>query len=208
MTSIEYAQSLGIAGEDVLLAHCCWLSDHDIDLIAQTGTHVAHNPVSNQYLADGVAPIPKMIAKGINVAAGPDGACSNNNQNMFDVMKSAALLHKVHNLDPVSMTAEQALAMVTINAAKAIGKESDLGSIEKGKLADLIIVDQFSPGMTPCFDPISNLVYAATPEIVQTVMIDGKIVMKNRDLKTMDHQLIINRANNAAYRLARKAGVL
>lgn len=208
MTSIEYAQSLGIAGKDVLLAHCCWLTEHDIDLIAQAGTHVAHNPVSNQYLADGIAPIPKMIAKGINVTAGPDGACSNNNQNMFDVMKSAALLHKVHDLDPISLTAQQALEMITINAAKAIGREDDLGSIEEGKIADLIIVDQFTPEMTPCFDPVSNLVYAATPHVVDSVMIDGRFVMKHRELKTLDPHIVIEKANQTAVQLAKKAGLI
>ena len=207
MTSIEYIHSLGVTGPDVLLAHCCWLSEHDMEILSDTGTHVAHNPVSNQYLADGVAPVPELLRRGVNVTAGPDGACSNNNQNMFDVMKSAALLHKVHSLDPEIITAQQVFEMVTINAAKAIGREADLGSIEAGKYADLALIDTNRPCMVPCFRPISNLVYAATPDVVDTVMIHGEIVMRRRELVTMDEQEVLAKAGEAAFALASRSGL-
>lgn len=207
MTSIEYIHSLGVTGPDVLLAHCCWLSEHDMEILADTGTSVAHNPVSNQYLADGVAPVPELLRRGVNVTAGPDGACSNNNQNMFDVMKSAALLHKVHSLDPEIITARQVFEMVTINAARAIGRERDLGSIEAGKYADLVLIDTDQPCMVPCFRPVSNLVYAATPDVVDTVMIHGEIVMRRRELVKIDEKEVLAKAGEAAWDLARRSGL-
>ena len=207
MTSIEYAHSLGILGPDALLAHCCWLSDHDKQLLAETGTSVAHNPVSNQYLSDGVAPVPELLKMGVNVTAGPDGACSNNNQNMFDVMKSAALLHKVHYLDPEIMTADRVFEMVTINAAKAIGMEKDIGSLEVGKYADLAIIDLNQPCMIPCFNPLSNLVYAATPDVVNSTMIHGEMLMRDRQLLHIDEKATLAKASETCWALARRAGL-
>ncbi len=207
MTSIEYAHSLGILGPDALLAHCCWLNEHDKQLLAESGTSVAHNPVSNQYLADGVAPIPELMKLGVNVTAGPDGACSNNNQNMFDVMKSAALLHKVHSLDPEAMTAGKVFEMVTINAAKAIGMEKDIGSLEVGKYADLAMIDTNQPCMIPCFHPLSNLVYAATPDVVNATMIHGELLMWDRRLLHIDEAETLAKANEACWALARRAGL-
>jgi 5-methylthioadenosine/S-adenosylhomocysteine deaminase len=207
MTSIEYAHSIGILGPDALLAHCCWLSEHDKQLLKETRTSVAHNPVSNQYLADGVAPVPELIKMGVNVTAGPDGACSNNNQNMFDVMKSAALLHKVHYLDPEIMTADKVFEMVTINAAKAIGMENDIGSLEVGKYADLAIIDLDQPCMIPCFNPLSNLVYAATPDVVNSTMIHGELLMRDRKLLRFDEKEALAKASATAWDLARRAGL-
>lgn len=207
MTSIEYAHSLGILGPDALLAHCCWLSEHDKQLLAETGTSVAHNPVSNQYLADGVAPVPELMKLGVNVTAGPDGACSNNNQNMFDVMKSAALLHKVHYLDPEIMTAAKVFEMVTINAAKAIGMEKEIGSLEVGKYADLAIIDQNQPCMIPCFNPLSNIVYSATPDVVNSTMVHGELLMHNRKLLRFDEEEALAKARTTAFDLARRAGL-
>jgi 5-methylthioadenosine/S-adenosylhomocysteine deaminase len=207
MTSIEYAHSLGILGPDALLAHCCWLSEHDKQLLADTHTSVAHNPVSNQYLSDGVAPIPELTKMGVNVTAGPDGACSNNNQNMFDVMKSAALLHKVHYLDPEIMTAAMVFEMVTINAAKAIGMEKDLGSLEVGKYADLAIIDLEQPCMIPCFNPLSNLVYSATPDVVNSTMIHGEMLMRDRELLHIDEKETLAKASATSWDLARRAGL-
>ena len=207
MTSIEYAHSIGILGPDALLAHCCWLSEHDKQLLAETGTSVAHNPVSNQYLSDGVAPVPELLKMGVNVTAGPDGACSNNNQNMFDVMKSAALLHKVHYLDPEIMTADKVFEMVTINAAKAIGMEKDIGSLEVGKYADLAIIDLNQPCMIPCFNPLSNLVYAATPDVVNSTMIHGELLMRDRKLLHIDEKETLAKASETCWNLARRAGL-
>lgn len=207
MTSIEYAHSIGILGPDALLAHCCWLSEHDKQLLAETGTSVAHNPVSNQYLSDGVAPIPELMKMGINVTAGPDGACSNNNQNMFGVMKSAALLHKVHYMDPEIMTADKVFEMVTINAAKAIGMENEIGSLEVGKYADLAIIDLDQPCMVPCFNPLSNLVYSATPDVVSSTMIHGELLMHERRLLHIDEKATLAKASATAWALARRAGL-
>ncbi len=208
MSPIKHLYKSGILDSDLLLAHCCWVDDVDMDLIAETGTSVAHNPVSNQYLGDGIAPIPKMLEKGITVTIGSDGACSNNNHDMFEAMKHAALMHKVNHLNPQKMTADQVFAMATINAARAIGLEDEIGSLEAGKRADVVLVDIDHPSMTPCFNPVSNLVYAATSNAVNTVFVNGKMVVRDRVLLTADEGNILHEANQSAWDLAKRSGFL
>ncbi|NMA13044.1 MAG: amidohydrolase [Chloroflexi bacterium] len=208
MTPVKYLYKLGILDSDLLLAHCCWVDDVDMDLIAETGAKVAHNPVSNQYLADGVAPVPRMLEKGIVVTIGSDGACSNNNHDMFEAMKLTALMHKVKNLDPEIMTAEKVLTMATIDAARALGLEDEIGSLEAGKRADVVLVDIDHPSMTPCFNPVSNLVYAATSNAVNTVLVNGRIVVQDRNLLTLDEEKVLHDANQAAWNLAEKSGAI
>ncbi|MGI6685176.1 MAG: amidohydrolase [Bacillota bacterium] len=205
MPSIEYLNDLGVLGPDVLLAHCCWLTKKEIQILADTDTKVAHNPVSNQYLADGVAPVPEMLRKGITVTIGPDGACSNNNLDMFGVMKSAALLHKVNELDPQAMTANKALEMATIDAARALGMEKEIGSLEKGKKADVILVNVRRANMIPSLAIVSNLVYSCTGDAVDTVIIDGKVIMKNREVLTVDEEKILVQADNVVKNLVEKS---
>ncbi len=208
MSPIQYLHKLKVLGSDLLLAHCCWVDERDLELLAESDTRIAHNPVSNQYLGDGVAPVPQMLERGITVTIGSDGGCSNNNHDMFGTMKATALLHKGHCLDPQAVTAEQALAMATIEAARALGMEHEIGSLEAGKRADITLVNMLHPTMVPCFNPVSNLVYAATPETVDTVLVNGKIIVQNRQLLTLDEGAVLLGAKQAAQSLARKCGLL
>ncbi|MCM3760941.1 amidohydrolase [Alkalihalobacillus oceani] len=195
LRSVEYLHDLGVLGPHLLLAHCVWINQKEIHLLAETKTNVAHNAVSNQYLADGVAPVPAMLDNQINVTIGPDGAASNNNLDMFEVMKSAALLHKVNTLNTTALTADKVLEMATIDAAKAIGLEEEIGSLEAGKKADLIMVSLAEPEMIPSFSPLSHLVYSAKGNVVTDVIIDGNIVYENRSFTSLDKEKIIGKGN-------------
>jgi len=177
MRPIEFLDSLGLLTERTLLAHSIWLSDKEIGLIYKRGAKVTHCPISNMKLASGVAPIQKM--KGV-VSLGSDGPSSNNNLDIFEEVKTVALLHKVHNLNPTLIPAQRALEMATINGAKALGLEKKIGSLEVGKKADLILVDFRKPHLTPVYNPVSHLVYACNGEDVDTVICDGKILMRGR----------------------------
>jgi len=205
MSSVEYLNDIGILGPDLLLAHCCWISNKEIQLLKNTRTKVVHNSVSNQYLADGVAPVPAMLKNGVVVTIGADGAASNNNQDMFGVMKAAALLHKLNEYDPQALTANKVLEMATIDAALALGMETSIGSLEKGKKADIILLDINRPEMTPSLSVVSNLVYSTTGDAVDTVMIDGRIVMEKRELVTANEQQIITKANSVVRDLVERS---
>lgn len=206
MTTIEYLYDLGVLGPEVLLGHCIWISRKEIALLKATDTKVAHNSVSNQYLSDGVAPIPEMLKAGVTVGIGADGAASNNKQDMFEAMKLAVLMQKVHRLEPESLTAEKALEMATIDAAKALNMEKEIGSIESGKRADIIIVSTKTPEMHPTLSFVSNLVYAASGALVDTVIIDGVIVMENRTLKTVDEEKFLSGINATVMGMVQESG--
>ncbi|HNU93319.1 MAG TPA: amidohydrolase [Bacillota bacterium] len=205
LTSVQLLDSLGILGPDTLLAHCVWVDNRDIALLAASDTKVAHNPVSNQYLADGVAPVPKMLRAGITVAAAPDGPSSNNCLDMFQTMKAAAILHRAFELDSAAIDSATALRMGTIDAARAVGMEEEIGSIEPGKKADLIVVDLSRPEMVPSLSTFTNLLYCATGSAVETVMVDGRFVVKDRAMLTMDEPRVIEQANSVARELVEKA---
>ncbi|MCD6477958.1 MAG: amidohydrolase [Candidatus Aenigmarchaeota archaeon] len=177
MRPIEFLDSIGLLTERTLLAHSVWVSDKEINLIHKRGAKVAHCPISNTKLASGIAPIEKL--KGV-VSLGSDGPSSNNNLDIFEEIKAVALLHKVHNLNPTLISAQQALEMATINGARALGLEEEIGSIETGKRADVVLVDFRKPHLTPLYNPVSHLVYACNGEDVDTVVVDGKILMRHR----------------------------
>lgn len=206
LSTVAFLNSLGVLGPESLLAHCIWLDEKDIDILAETNTQVVHNPVSNQYLSDGIAPVPALLKRGVNVVLGADGAASNNSQDMFEVMKSAVLLQKVSTLNPLSLTAEKALEMATVDAAKALGMEKEIGSLEPGKKADIILIDLLTPEMTPSVSIVSNLVYTAKGSTVDTVIVDGKIVVKDKVLVTLDEKGIIYKANAATRRMINATG--
>jgi 5-methylthioadenosine/S-adenosylhomocysteine deaminase len=198
---IEYAYNLGLLGRDTIAAHCVWASNKEIDIMVETGTTCAHNPESNMYLASGIAPIPEMLRKGINVSLATDGPASNNNLDMFEAMRFAALLHKVHKLDPIAIKAMDVLKMATINGAKAINCEDKLGSLEKGKLADVILVNLKRPNTTPTHDVVSSLVYCATGDNVDTVIIDGKILLRTGKFVELDDAAIVEKTQKIAERI-------
>jgi 5-methylthioadenosine/S-adenosylhomocysteine deaminase len=198
----EFLYDLGVLGSNVHAIHSVWLSDKEIKMLKRTGTHVVHCPVSNMYLASGVAPIPQMIKEGVNVALGSDGPASNNTQDLFECMKATVCLQKAASLNPTVLASQQALEMATVNGAKALGVDKELGSLEKGKIADIIVVDLKKPHISPVHNPSSSLVYCAKGSDVDTVIIDGQIVMEDRRLMTINEYKAIEKAQRSADKLA------
>jgi len=189
--SAEICYKCGIFDVPVVAAHCVYLSDDDIELFGERQVNVSHNPSSNLKLGSGIARVPYLLERGINVSIGTDGAASNNNLNMFEEMHIAALLHKGINRDPSVVSAGQAIRMATVNGAKAIGFGSETGCIKEGMKADIIILDIEKPHLCPVNDPLAAVVYSAQGSDVDTVIVDGKILMENRELKTLDEEKII-----------------
>ncbi|AKB77530.1 S-adenosylhomocysteine deaminase [Methanosarcina horonobensis HB-1 = JCM 15518] len=197
--SVHMLDDIGFFGPDVLAAHCVWLSDGDIEILRKRGVNVSHNPVSNMKLASGIAPVHKMLERGVNVSLGTDGCASNNNLDLFEEMKTAALLHKVSTCSPTALPAHQVLKMATVNGAKALGTET--GMLKAGMKADIVIVDMKKPHLTPCFDVTSHLVYSAKGSDVRTTIVDGKILMDDYKVLVLDEQKVIEEAQKAAEEL-------
>lgn len=206
MSPFKYLDSIGFLYDRVVAAHAVWVSDDEIRLLRERGVKVVHNPVCNMKLASGVARVPKYIDGGVTVALGTDGAASNNTLDMFDTMKTCALLHKINTMNPAVMSASQTLELATIKAAKALGLDKEIGSLEVGKKADIILVDTRRPGLTPLNNPVSHLVYSARGCDVGTVIIDGKVVMENRVIRTLDKQEVLKFAREQTLDLMNKAG--
>lgn len=194
----EYLDDIGFLGPNVVAAHAVWLSEEEIDIIMDRGVKISHNPCSNMKLASGVSPVADMLNHDICVSIGTDGASSNNNLDLIEEMKTASLLQKVTTLDPKALTSEETIAMATINGAVALGLEDEIGSIEVGKKADLILIDTNDANMTPDSSCISsNVVYAAKGSNVDTTICNGKILMENKKLTTLDEQEIYKKAREA-----------
>jgi 5-methylthioadenosine/S-adenosylhomocysteine deaminase len=187
-------------GNKVLAAHCVWLNEEEIATLSSYDVSVAHCPASNLKLASGLAPAAGLLAAGVNVALGTDSACSNNNLDLFEEIKLAALSAKVRSLDPLAVPAATALEMATINGAKALGLE-ETGILTAGKQADIILINIDQPHFTPRHDLISHLVYAARGSDVDTVMVAGKLLMKKKVLQTLDEERIIYEAEHIAKEL-------
>jgi 5-methylthioadenosine/S-adenosylhomocysteine deaminase len=185
LRNVAYLDSLGISGEHVVLAHCVHLNDQEIQTLASTGTNVSHCPSSNLKLGSGIAPVAQMLYAGVSVSLGADGAACNNRLDPFTEMRTAALLQKALH-GPEVVPAPRALRMATIDGARALGLADEIGSIEVGKRADVIIVDLDRLSLTPAPDLISALVYSAQPVDVRTSIIDGQIVMRDGELMTLN----------------------
>jgi 5-methylthioadenosine/S-adenosylhomocysteine deaminase len=203
---VELVHELGLLGPDVVAAHCVWLSDREIEIIRETGTHISYNPVSNAKLGNGIARVVDYLKAGINVGLGTDDAPCNNNNDMFEVMKYASLFQKALHTDASLLPSEQVLEMATRGGARALGMESEIGSLEAGKKADLILVNMRTPSLTPLFkgrnfNALAHLVFAAHGENVDTVMVDGRLVMKGRKMLTVDEAEVIDAATAAANRV-------
>ena len=179
---ISYLEDLGLLNEKTLLVHSVWITDADIEIIQKRAARVAHCPESNMKLASGIAPVPRMVDAGIAVGLGTDGCASNNDHDLFSEMDMAAKLHKVACMDPCVMDARTCLKMATIEGARAIGLDRQIGSIERGKKADIIIVDVNKPHMVPMYDPFSSLVYSAKSSDVSWVMVDGIVRVRDGNL--------------------------
>ncbi|MGQ4436163.1 MULTISPECIES: amidohydrolase [unclassified Streptomyces] len=182
---VELLDSLGLLGPDLLLAHAVDLTGPEIAALARTGTSVAHCPVSNLKLGCGIAPVPRLLSAGVTVGLGTDGAVSSNSLDVLGAVRQAALVHKAGG-DPTAVGAEQAVRMATIEGARALGLGDHLGSLEAGKRADLIVLDLGAPHLRPLHDPWSTLAYAAHSADVRDTVVDGRVLMRNRTLGTLD----------------------
>jgi 5-methylthioadenosine/S-adenosylhomocysteine deaminase len=198
---VEISAESGIFDAPVIGAHLVHVSERDIELLKDFNVTAAHNPTSNLKLGSGIAPVPGMLAAGINVALGTDGVASNNNLNMFEEMHLAALIHKGAAQNPELVTAGQALAMATTNGAKALGFGNETGRIKVGMKADLLLLDVDKPHFYPLNNPLSAVVYSAQGSDVDTVLVDGNILMENRELKTIDEEKAKFQAGAMAARL-------
>jgi 5-methylthioadenosine/S-adenosylhomocysteine deaminase len=193
ITPVEYLESLGILNERTIAAHCVHLTARDISILAEKQVKVAHNPGSNLKLASGISPVMDMLERGVCIGLGTDGAASNNDLNMFEEMDLTAKIHKVTNLDPTAVDAYSVFRMATIDAAHALGLGHVIGSLEKGKKADICMIDGRKPHLLPLYNPISQLVYAADGGDVKDVVIDGRIVVRNRKILTLNIENLLNK---------------
>ena len=192
-TPVKYLDRIGILDEDTLIVHGIWLDDDDIEIIAKRRSKVSHNPQSNMKLASGIAPVPSLLNAGVTVGLGTDGCASNNDLDLFQEMDTAAKLHKVNLLDPTVMDAKTVLKMATRDGAKAIGFDKHIGSLEPGKQADVIIVDTYKPHMVPMYNPASHIIYTAQGSDVRDVIVAGRILLRNKNLLTIDLKDILKR---------------
>ena len=206
-TPAQYAEDVGLVGPNVLLVHTVWMDLGDIAILARTGTHVSHNPVSNAKLASGIAPIPEMLAAGVNVTLGTDGGPSNNTYDLVHDMRWASYLHKARTLNPLLMPAESVLEMATIRGARALGLEREIGSLEVGKQADFVTFNLDKPHVIPHFDPVSTLVCSASGADVDSVVIQGRMVVQGGRVLTMDEERILREAASRAQMVWARAGV-
>jgi 5-methylthioadenosine/S-adenosylhomocysteine deaminase len=188
---VMHLENLGLLDNRVVADHCVMLTDAEIKLLAKREVKIVHCPERNMKIASGVAPVPQMLAAGISVGLGTDSSASNNDIDMFGEMNSAAKLHKVNTLDPTVMPAETVLEMATMGGARVLGAENKIGSLEPGKKADLIVLDMNQPHLTPLYTIPSHMVYAARGADVVHSVINGNIVMQNRELKTLDEKAIL-----------------
>lgn len=192
-TPVEHLEALGLLGPQVVAAHCVMLSEAEIALLAERGVKVAHCPESNLKLASGVAPAVRMLASGLVVGLGTDGSASNNDVDMFGEMNTAAKIHKAACMDPTAMSAAVTLHAATLGGAAVLGADAVIGSLEPGKKADCIVLDLNQPHLTPIYHPVSHLVYAARGSDVIHSVINGRVVMRDRQLQTLDEQAILAR---------------
>lgn len=195
---VAYLESIGLLDQRVIAAHMVWPTEQDIKTLASRSVGVGHCPQSNMKLAAGTAPVPQMLREGVAVGLGTDGAASNNDLNMWEEMDTAAKLHKLISKDPTVINAREALEMATIRGARAIHMDREIGSLEAGKLADLLVVDMNGTHQTPLYNIYSHLVYATKSTDVLTVVINGRIVMQDREVLTIDGRAV--RVKAAEYR--------
>jgi 5-methylthioadenosine/S-adenosylhomocysteine deaminase len=200
-SALRFLQEIGWLTERFLAFHCVCMEEEEIRLFADYGCRIVHNPESNMKLASGVAPVPAMLKQGVTVGLGTDGCASNNNLDMFQEMDTAAKLGKVALLDPTVMSARTVLRMATCDGARALGMGAETGSLEPGKKADILIIGLDEPHLTPLYNEYSQLVYAVNGADVDTVLINGRVVMRDRGLLTIDEDEAMRRVNEIASRV-------
>jgi 5-methylthioadenosine/S-adenosylhomocysteine deaminase len=200
-TPVGYLESLGFWVPVTVAAHGVWVSDEDIEILARRGVGVSHNPESNMKLASGTAPITKYLRRQVHVGLGTDGAASNNDLDMFEAMRQTAFLHKLMTGDPRAVPAPVALEMATMGGARVLGLDRQIGSLEAGKRADIIIVGTRSPRQTPMYDPVSHLVYVTRGDDVETVLVNGKTLMRDHRVLTLNEESVLSEARRLADRV-------
>ena len=208
MTPGVLAETAGILTDKTLLIHSVWLTRDDMQIIKKYGSSIVHCPASNLKLASGFCPVPELMEEGINISLGTDAATCDNAFDMFDAMRLAAIVHKGRTLDPMAVPAEAVIEMATINGAKAIGLENEIGSLEVGKKADIITIDTLNCRIMPNVNPVSAVVYSAKGCDVDNVIIDGKFVVKDRAVLTMDEDKVIAEAMGNIDSVMEKSGVV
>ncbi len=196
---VVHLADLGLLGENLIADHCVALDDRDMALLAEHRVQVVHNPESNMKLASGIAPVPQLLERGINVALGTDGCASNNDLDLFGEMGTCAKLHKATTLDPTVLPAATVLRMATRQGARALGLGAEIGALRPGMIADLIVIDFDRPHLTPVYDPVSHLVYAADPADVKHSVIDGRLVMKDREILPFELSEVIQHVRRIAH---------
>ncbi len=203
---VAYLDRIGFLNDHVIAAHMVWPQGTDIDILKRRGVGVVHNPQSNMKLASGVAPVPKMLSVGVFVGLGTDGAASNNDLNMWEEMDTVAKLHKVFTGDPKVISAQEAFELATIRGAEALHLDKEIGSLEKGKRADILIIDRDTLNQIPLYNLYSDLVYATKASDVESVIINGRIVMRNRRLLTLNETAVKNDARAFRDRILKSLG--
>ncbi len=202
VTPVKHLANLGVLAPNLLACHCVVLDEEDKALLAEHDVKVAHNPESNMKLASGIAPVADLLSRGVCVGLGTDGCSSNNDLDLFVEMDMTAKLHKAATLDPTALDAATVLRMATIDGARALGLDHEIGSLEKGKKADLLVIDTHKPHLTPMYHPVSHIVYAVGGADVNTTIVNGKVLMKDRELLNLDAEKIMADAR----RIAREIG--
>lgn len=205
-TPVRHMDSLGILDDGVIADHCVWLEEDEIDLIVKRGVKISHNPESNMKLASGVAPVPALLQRGAVVGLGTDGPASNNNLDMFEEMNTAAKLHKVFSGDPTVMKAETILRMATSDGARVLGLNEEVGSLEPGKKADLIVIDCQRPHLQPLYNPYSQIVYSALGSDVTHVIVNGNILVEGGRLINTDLEEILFKVKELSQHVLKATG--
>jgi 5-methylthioadenosine/S-adenosylhomocysteine deaminase len=205
-TPVQYLDSLGFFGPRTLAAHVVHITPEDIATLKKRGVGTSHNPESNMKLASGTAPVPALRAAQVAVGLGTDGAASNNDLDMFEAMRQAAFLHKLQSNDPRTLPAPDVVAMATREGARALGMDREIGSLEPGKRADLIVVSMSSARQTPMYDPLSHLVYATHGDDVRTTIVNGRVLMRDRRVLTLDEPAVLAEARRLSSQVRAAVG--
>lgn len=204
----QHLLSSGVIEQSTLLAHCIQLQDDDFKAIKDWGASVVHNPQSNMKISSGIAPVTRLLSEGINVTLGSDGACSNNDLDMWEELRSAVMLQRVTTMNPLVLPAYQALEMVTVNGAKALGMEGKLGVIKQGALADIIVVNMNKPHLQPLHNVISTLLYCVKSSDIETTIVDGRILVEGGELLGVDVGALIEDATLRAKKILRELRII
>jgi cytosine/adenosine deaminase-related metal-dependent hydrolase len=202
-----FARDHDLLGPEMVFAHGIHFEDFELEALAESRSNISHCPASNMKLASGFAKVPQMLQVGVPISLGCDGGPSNNTYDMLREMRLAALIHKSYVADPLVVTAEQAIEMATLGGAVAMGIDDKVGSLEQGKLADIILVNLHELGLTPHTNPVSNLVYSGSGEYVDTVIVNGRLLMQNKRLLTLDEESIMRNAREHSTALMERAGI-